>query len=137
MEEAAPAGAWGRSRGAEPGVLQALRGCGAALGRVVQRGEEEAGEGGNLVCCPVVPVRQDGVEAAGAEPGDPQESAWRRQRKHRTSVMGAGLRGCCFSPHRNQPEGFLPLCQVGQSLEQRGLVDDAPARGSGMEINEL
>lgn len=71
----------GRSRGAEPGVLQALGGGGAALGRVLQRGQEEAGERRNLPLCPAVSVGQDAVEAAGGEPGDPQESAWQRQRK--------------------------------------------------------
>lgn len=81
-----PRRARGRSRGAEPGVLQALGGCGAAVGRVLQRGEEEAGEGSNLVFCPVVSLRQDAVETAGGQSGDPQKSTWQRQRKHSTSV---------------------------------------------------
>lgn len=72
-----PAGpeARGRSRGAQPRVLQALGGCGAALGCVLQCGQEEAGEGNSLVFCPVVPVRQDAVETAGGKSGDPQKGA--------------------------------------------------------------
>lgn len=56
-------------------MLQALGGGGAAVGRVLQRGQEEGREGSRLVFCPLVPVRQDAVEAAGGKPGDPQESA--------------------------------------------------------------
>lgn len=56
-------------------MLQALRGGGAALGRVLQRGEEEGGEGADLVLWPAVSVGQEAVEAARGEPGEPQESA--------------------------------------------------------------
>lgn len=92
-------------------MLQALGGCGAALGCVLQRGQEEGGEGSNRVFCPLVSVRQDAVEAAGGKPGDPQKSAWQRQRKHSTLITLARLRGCRSSPctvHPKHPEGSFP-----------------------------
>lgn len=67
-------------------MLQALRGRGALLRGVAQRRQEEAGKWRHLVFSPLEPVRQDGVEAAGNEPGDPQKSTCQRAHKHTTLI---------------------------------------------------
>lgn len=92
-----------RSRGAEPRVLQALRGRGALLGGVAQRRHQETGEWRHLVFSPLKSVRQDGVEAAGNEPGDPQKSTCWRARKHSMLITPSRAIGCCSSPHTTHP----------------------------------